>query len=75
MSNRLRELRKQHGVTQDELASAVGVTRQTILALENGRYDASLRLARKLSCYFCVTIEELFFPEEEQTEEIRQKGE
>ena len=66
MSNRLRELRKRQGVTQDELASAVGVTRQTILALENGRYDASLRLAHKLSRYFGVTIEDLFFPEEEQ---------
>ena len=70
MDNRLRELRKRQGVTQDELASAVGVTRQTILALENGRYDASLRLAYKLSRYFGVTIEDLFFPEEEQ-----QKGE
>ena len=70
MDNRLRELRKRQGVTQDELASAVGVTRQTILALENGRYDASLRLAYKLSRYFGVTIEDLFFPQEEQ-----QKGE
>ena len=70
MDNRLRELRKRQGVTQDELASSVGVTRQTILALENGRYDASLRLAYKLSRYFGVTVEDLFFPEEEQ-----QKGE
>lgn len=63
---RVKDFRKGHGVTQDDLAKAVGVTRQTIIALENGRYLASLPLAHKLAKYFGVTIEELFvFGEDE----------
>lgn len=65
MDNRIKEFRKQRKVTQDELAKAVDVTRQTIISLENGRYNASLQLAYKLSKFFEVSIEELFIFEEE----------
>lgn len=65
MKNRIRELRKQKKVTQDDLAGAVGVTRQTIISLENGRYNASLQLAYKIAKYFGMTIEEIFVFEED----------
>ena len=48
MKNRIRELRKNLGMTQEELAGAVGVTRQTIIALEKGRYNPSLLLAHRI---------------------------
>ncbi|MCI8521083.1 MAG: helix-turn-helix transcriptional regulator [Clostridia bacterium] len=60
MNVRVKEFRKEFKVTQDDLAKAVGVTRQTIISLENGKYNASLQLAHKLAKYFGVTIEELF---------------
>lgn len=63
---RLKEFRKKNGVTQDDLAKAVGVTRQTIISLENGRYIASLPLAHRLAKYFGVSIEELFIFEEDE---------
>lgn len=63
---RVKEFRKENKVTQDDLAKAVGVTRQTIISLENGKYNASLQLAHRLAKYFGVTIEELFiFGEDE----------
>lgn len=65
MTNRIAELRKVRRVTQEDLADAVGVTRQTIISLENGRYNASLLLAHRLSRYFGLTIEELFIFEED----------
>ncbi|MBR6513825.1 MAG: helix-turn-helix transcriptional regulator [Clostridia bacterium] len=65
MDNKIKELRKARSVTQDELAFAVGVTRQTVISLENGRYNASLQLAYKISRYFGKTIEEVFIFEEE----------
>lgn len=61
---RVKEFRKGNKVTQDDLAKAVGVTRQTIISLENGKYNASLQLAHRLAKYFGVTIEELFIFEE-----------
>lgn len=60
MQNRIQELRKAAKVTQQELADAVEVTRQTIISLESGRYNASLLLAHKIAQYFHVTIEEVF---------------
>lgn len=66
MKNRISELRRMRRVTQEELAEAVGVTRQTIISLENGRYNASLQLAHRLARYFGMSIEELFLFEEEQ---------
>lgn len=65
MENIIKTLRKEKGITQDELAMAVGVTRQTIISLENGKYNASLQLAHKISKYFEKRIEEIFIFEEE----------
>ncbi|MEM4534406.1 MAG: helix-turn-helix transcriptional regulator [Candidatus Korarchaeota archaeon] len=59
MSNRLRELRARYGVMQGELARAIGVTRQTIIAVENGKYLPSLRLAFKLAKAFNARIEDV----------------
>lgn len=66
LKNRIAQLRKAGRITQEELAEAVGVTRQTIISLENGRYNASLLLAHKLAQYFHLTIEELFVFEEDE---------
>mgnify|MGYP003293337331 CR=1 FL=1 len=52
MNNKIREYRKERKLTQDDLAKAVDVTRQTIISLENGKYIASLQLAHKISKYF-----------------------
>lgn len=60
MNNIIKDLRKQNKTTQDELASSVGVTRQTIISLENGKYNASLQLAYKIAKFFGKTIEEVF---------------
>ena len=65
MNNRIKELRKQKKITQDELAKAVEVTRQTIISLENGKYNASLQLAYNISRYFGTNIEDVFIFEEE----------
>lgn len=65
MKNKIKEYRKEKKLTQDELANAVDVTRQTIISLENGKYTASLQLAYKLAKYFGTTIEDLFIFEEE----------
>ncbi|MCI8597418.1 MAG: helix-turn-helix transcriptional regulator [Lachnospiraceae bacterium] len=65
MKNRLEEIRKERGVTQEELASSLEVSRQTIGSLENGRYNPSILLAFKIARYFQMTIEEIFIYEEE----------
>ncbi|MBP3634722.1 MAG: helix-turn-helix transcriptional regulator [Oscillospiraceae bacterium] len=65
MKNRIKELRRQKSATQDDLAGAVGVTRQTIISLENGRYNASLQLAHKIAVYFGLRIEDVFLFEED----------
>lgn len=64
MNNKIVELRKPNKITQQELADSVGVTRQTIISLENGKYNASLILAHKISKFFGKTIEEVFDLEE-----------
>ena len=64
MNNRIKELRKEKDITQDELGAAVGVTRQTVISLENGKYNASLQLAFKIARYFDKQIEEVFLFEE-----------
>jgi putative transcriptional regulator len=69
-SNRIRRMRFEHGeMTQEELAKRVGVTRQTIIALEAGRYVPSLLLAVRLARVFDVAVEELFIlaPQNEAT--------
>ena len=65
MKNRLEELRKQRGIKQEDLATALEVSRQTIGSLENGRYNPSIRLAFKIARYFQMSIEEIFIYEEE----------
>lgn len=69
MKNRLEELRKLHAITQEELADALAVSRQTIGSLENGRYNPSILLAFKIANYFHVTIEEVFMNPEEADDE------
>ena len=64
MINKIKDLRKEKSITQDDLALAVGVTRQTIISLENGKYNASLQLAYKIAKYFGVAIEDIFVFEE-----------
>lgn len=66
VENRIAALRKERGLSQAELAQAVEVTRQTIISLEGGRYNASLALAHKLARYFGTTIEELFIFKEDE---------
>ena len=65
MKNRIQELRKAGRIRQEDLAEAVGVTRQTIISLENGKYNASLILAHRIARYFGKTTEEIFLFEEE----------
>lgn len=60
MNTKIKELRKQRKISQEELALAVGTTRQTITSIEVGKYTASLVLAYKISKYFGLTIEEVF---------------
>ena len=63
MKNRLRELREEKGLTQEELAKALGVTRQTIIAIERGKYDPSLKLAFRIARFFGRGIEDIFLYE------------
>ena len=65
VKNRLEELRKQRGIKQEDLASSLEVSRQTIGSLENGRYNPSIILAFRISRYFDMSIEEIFIYEEE----------
>ncbi len=65
VKNRLEELRKQRGIKQEDLATALEVSRQTIGSLENGRYNPSIILAFKIARYFQMSIEEIFIYEEE----------
>jgi putative transcriptional regulator len=65
VKNRLEEIRKQRGIKQEELATALEVSRQTIGSLENGRYNPSIILAFKIARYFDMAIEEVFIYEEE----------
>ena len=66
MKNRNEEIRNAKGIRQDELAKLMGVSRQTISSLENGRYNPSIMLAYKISRYFGMTIEEVFIFDEEE---------
>lgn len=64
MKNRLYDLRKNHKYTQEELAKKLGVTRQTIISIEQGKYIASLPLALKMAKIFEVPLEQIFDLEE-----------
>ena len=65
MKNRLEELRKARNISQEELAAALEVSRQTIGSLERGRYNPSILLAFKIARYFDLTIEDIFIYEED----------
>lgn len=65
MKNRIEEIRKEKGIRQEEFAKSMGVSRQTISSLENGRYNPSISLAYKIAKYFEMSIEEVFIFEEE----------
>lgn len=67
MKNRIRELRKEQKWTQEALAKAVGVSRQSIVAIEVGKYNPSLELAFKISAEFGLPIEEIFIFEGDET--------
>lgn len=67
MKNRLEELRRQRGLKQEDLASALEVSRQTIGSLENGRYNPSIQLAFKIARFFDLIIEDIFIYEEEES--------
>lgn len=69
MKNRLEEIRKHHGINQEELAMALEVSRQTIGSLENGRYNPSITLAFKIARYFNMSIEDIFIYEEDKRNE------
>ena len=66
MKNRLEMLRKERGVRQEDLAQALGVSRQTVISLEKGKYNPSLALAFKLARYFALPVEEIFDDSDEQ---------
>ncbi|MBQ7965261.1 MAG: helix-turn-helix transcriptional regulator [Ruminococcus sp.] len=66
MNNRVKEIRKQKGIKQDEFARALGVSRQTVSSIETGRFDPSIMLAYKIAKIFELSIEEVFIFEDEQ---------
>ena len=61
MQTKLKVYRAMHNLTQEDLAKAIGVTRQTVIAMEKGQYNPSLELAFKIAHYFKVKIEDVFF--------------
>ena len=62
MENQIRALRKERGISQEDLARRCGVSRQTINAIENNKYDPTLSLAFRLALHLGVTVDELFAP-------------
>ena len=65
MKNRVEELRKRHGLRQEEFARAIRVSRQTVSSIENGRYSPSLELAFTIADFFGLPIEEIFLHDKE----------
>ena len=65
MKNKIESIRKERGILQEDFAKAMGVSRQTISSLENGRYNPSILLAYKIAKFFGMTIEQVFVFEEE----------
>ena len=61
MDNKLKELRETHGYSQDQLAKKLGVSRQTIISIEKGRYNPSLPLALQMGQMFATPVENIFF--------------
>ena len=65
MRNRVREQRTQRGLSQAELGTALGVSRQTVISIENGRYLPSLPLAFRIARFFDLPVDKMFDPEDE----------
>lgn len=63
MRNHLARLRAEHGLTQEQLAQRLGVSRQTVISIEKGKYDPSLPLAFRIAAAFTCRIEDVFLPE------------
>ena len=74
MTNRVRELRSERGWSQGELGEQLGVSRQTVNAIETGKYDPSLPLAFKIAALFDLTIEEVFEPDERPKRKATAEG-
>jgi putative transcriptional regulator len=68
MKNEVRQQRRQRGLSQSDLAASVGVSRQTIIAIESGKYSPSLPLAFRLARFFEQPVETIFEPDEEEVE-------
>ena len=66
MKNRIEERRRERGMTQQQLAAALGVSRQTIISLENGKYNPSILLAHSIARLFDARIEDIFIFEEDE---------
>ena len=66
MTNRIEALRRERGIRQEDLAQALGVSRQTIISLEKGKYNPSLALALRLARYFAMPVEAIFADSDEQ---------
>ena len=66
MKNKIEAIRKERGIRQEDFARAMGVSRQTISSLENGRYNPSILLAHKIAKYFGMAIEDVFIFDEEE---------
>lgn len=60
MKNIIKKLRKERGLRQEDLAKELGVSRQTVIAIENNKYDPSLELAIKISVFFEKTVNDIF---------------
>ena len=69
MENRIEEIRSAKNIRQEELARLMGVSRQTISSLENGRYNPSILLAHKIAAFFGMRIEDVFIFDDEEKEE------
>ncbi|MBM7660233.1 putative transcriptional regulator [Bacillus mesophilus] len=65
MKNRMKQLRQEHGISQEQIAEMLGVSRQTIISIEKGRYNPSLPLAIQIARCFNTIVEEVFLIEEE----------
>lgn len=63
MKNNIKELRKEKGLRQEDFAKELGVTRQTIIAIENNKYDPTLELAMKISHFFGASVNDIFYLE------------
>lgn len=66
MRNRVKQLRKEAGLRQEDLANLLGVTRQTIIAIENDKYDPTLELAMKLSALLKLHVDEIFYLDQDK---------